>query len=136
MISHFSDNLTRIYLPNALWHSRYIYQKGWLFPRSPTYTIQPASGPNIILMNNNPNWENATATNSATNRSNSFTCLQSKLQCNNNTNEQLADILSHIANKLIANQTPNPNSNSRETKAYISDTFSSTESDKLNNFLF
>ena len=71
-----------------------------------------------------------------TNRSDSFTCSQSKLQCNNNTNEQLADILSYIANKLIANQTPNPNSNSRGTKAYISDTFSSTESDKLYNFLF
>ena len=48
----------------------------------------------------------------------------------------MADILGHIASILIANQIPNPNSNSRGTKTYISDTFSSTESDKLNNFLF
>ena len=55
-ISYFSDNLTRVYLPNALWHSRYIYQRDRLSPRFSTYTIQPVSGPNIVSMNNNPNW--------------------------------------------------------------------------------
>jgi len=37
---------------------------------------------------------------------------------------------------LNVNQTPSPNPNVRETKAYIPDTFSSTEPDKLKNFLF
>ena len=55
-ISHFSDNLTRVYLPNTLQHSRYIYQRDRLSPRFPTYTIQPVSGPNIVSMENNPNW--------------------------------------------------------------------------------
>jgi len=71
----------------------------------------------------------ATATNPATNRSDSSTCSWSKLQYSNNTNEQLADILGHIANTLIANQTSNPNSNSRGTKAHIPDTFSATFKD-------
>ena len=35
-----------------------------------------------------------------------------------------------------ANQTSSPNTNSRGTKAYTPNTFSSTEFDKLNNFLF
>jgi len=48
----------------------------------------------------------------------------------------LAKVLSRLANTLNFNQTPRPNTNSRGTKAYIPDTFSSTESDKLNNFLF
>jgi len=48
----------------------------------------------------------------------------------------LAKVLGQLANTLNANQTPTPNNNSRETKACISDTFSSTEPDKLNNFLF
>jgi len=48
----------------------------------------------------------------------------------------LADILGWLANTLNANQTPRPNTNSRGTKAHIPDTFSSTELDKLNNFLF
>ena len=52
------------------------------------------------------------------------------------TNEQLAEVLSRLANTLNFNQTPGPNTNSRGTKAHISDTFSSTEPDKLNNFLF
>ena len=38
--------------------------------------------------------------------------------------------------KYSANQTSGPNTNSRGTKAHISNTFSGTESDKLNNFLF
>ena len=37
---------------------------------------------------------------------------------------------------LNTNQTSSPNPNIRETKAYIPNTFSSTEPDKLNNFLF
>jgi len=66
-----------------------------------------------------------------------LTCSQLKLQCSNNsTNEQLADILGYITNLLNANQTSNTNTNSRETKAYISNTFSNTEPDKFNNFLF
>ena len=48
----------------------------------------------------------------------------------------MANILGWLANTLIANQTPSPNTNSRETKAYISDNFSSTKPNKLNNFLF
>ena len=36
----------------------------------------------------------------------------------------------------MANQTPGPNTNLRETKAHISNTFSSTRPNKLNNFLF
>jgi len=48
----------------------------------------------------------------------------------------LADILGWLANTLNANQTSRPNTNSRGTKAHIPDTFSSTELDKLNNFLF
>ena len=46
----------------------------------------------------------------------------------------MANILGHIANTLTVNQTSGPNSNQRETKAYISNTFSSTKSNKLNNF--
>jgi len=45
-------------------------------------------------------------------------------------------MLGQLANTLNANQTPGPNTNSREAKACIPNTFSSTESDKLNNFLF
>jgi len=48
----------------------------------------------------------------------------------------LAKVLSRLANTLNTNQTPGPNTNSRGTKARIPDTFSSTEPDKLNNFLF
>ena len=48
----------------------------------------------------------------------------------------MADILGWLANILTANQTPSPNANSRGTKAYISNTFNSTEPNKLNNFLF
>jgi len=48
----------------------------------------------------------------------------------------LAEVLSRLANTLNSNQTSGPNTNLRGTKAHISDTFSSTEPDKLNNFLF
>jgi len=51
-------------------------------------------------------------------------------------NEHLADILGQLTNILNANQTPGPNTNSRGTKAHIPDTFSGTEPNKLNNFLF
>ena len=36
----------------------------------------------------------------------------------------------------MANQTSSPSADLRETKTCISDTFSGTEPDKLNNFLF
>jgi len=48
----------------------------------------------------------------------------------------LANILGLLTKTLNANQTPKPNTNSRRTKVHISDTFSDTEPDKLNNFLF
>ena len=143
IISHFSDHLP--YLPNTPQYSRQIYQKECSSLRSPSNTVYPGwtalpvPGPSIISMDNNPNWENTPATNSninlTSNRPTSSTRSWSKLHQSNN-NEQLADILGQLANILNANQTPKPNTNSRETKAYISDTFSSTEPDKLNNFLF
>ena len=45
----------------------------------------------------------------------------------------MAKVLGRLANTL---NTPGPNTNSRGIKARIPDTFSSTEPDKLNNFLF
>jgi len=90
-------------------------------------------------MDNNLNWEDAPAnpsTNNITNRSTFSTCSQSKPHWSDNTNEQLAKVLSRLANTLNTNQTPGPNTNSRETKAHIPDTFSGTEPNKLNNFLF
>ena len=91
-------------------------------------------------MDNNLNWENAPTTNPATNltfnRLTFSTHLWLKPHQNNNTNEQLANILGWLANTLNANQTSSPNTNSRGTKAYILNIFSSTELDKLNNFLF
>ena len=48
----------------------------------------------------------------------------------------MANILGRLANILNSNQIPGPNTNTRETKAYIPNTFSDTEPDKLNNFLF
>jgi len=90
-------------------------------------------------MDNNLNWEDAPAnpsTNNITNRSTFSTCSQSKPHWSDNTNEQLAEVLSWLANTLNTNQTPGPNTNSRETKAHIPDTFSGTEPNKLNNFLF
>ena len=100
----------------------------------------PVSGLSIILVDNNLNWKNAPATNLITNltanRPISSTHSWLKLCQNNNTNKQLADVFSWLINTLNANQTPSPNNNSRETKAYIPDIFSGTEPDKLNNFLF
>ena len=98
------------------------------------------SGPSIIPIDNDLNQKNAPITNPITNlianKPTSSTCLQSKSYQSDNTNEQLADILSQLANTLNANQCPGPNTNSRGTKAYISNTFSSTKPNKLNNFLF
>jgi len=48
----------------------------------------------------------------------------------------LAEVLGQLANTLNSNRTPGPNTNTRGTKARIPNTFSSTEPDKLNNFLF
>ena len=135
-ISHFSNHLA--YSPNIPQHSRQIHQRGQLSLRSLSSTVY--SGPSIVPVDNNPNWENTPTTNLNTNltsnRPISSTCLQSKLRWSNNTNEQLANVLGQLANTLNTNQTPGPNTNSRGTKAHIPDTFSSTELDKLNNFLF
>jgi len=100
----------------------------------------PVPSSSIILVDNDPNWEDAFANpsinNNIANRPTSFTCSQSKPHQSDNTNEQLAEVLGRLANTLNSNQTPRPNINSREAKAHIPDTFSSTEPDKLNNFLF
>ena len=53
-----------------------------------------------------------------------------------NTNKQLANILGQLTNILNANQTSSSNTNGRETKVCIPNIFSSTEPNKLNNFLF
>jgi len=144
MIPRFSDQMA--YLPNAPQHLRQIHQRGHSSLRFPSSTIQPGQtvlsvpGPSIVPADNDPNWEDAPTTNPITNlianRPTSSTCSQSKPQQSNNTNKQLVKVLSRLANTLNSNQTSGPNTNSRETKAYISDTFSSTEPDKLNNFLF
>ena len=144
MILHFSDQMA--YLPNMPWCSRQIHQRDHSSPRSPSSTIQPSwidspvPGPSIILANNDPNWKDAptnpiTKTTTA-NRPASSTCSWSKPHQSENTDEQLADVLGWLANTLNSNQTPSPNTNIRETKAYIPDTFSGTEINKLNNFLF
>ena len=143
-ISHFSDYLA--YLPNALQHSRRIHQRGCSSLRSSSSTIQPGwlaspvPGPSIIPTDNNPNWKDVPATNPITNltanRPTSSTCSWSKSHKSDNTNEQLANILSQLTNTLNSNQTPRPNTNARRTKACIPNTFSGTEPDKLNNFLF
>jgi len=103
-------------------------------------TVSPVPGPSIILVDNDPNWEDAPTTNPITNltanKPTSSTHLWSKSHWSNNTNEQLAEVLGRLVNTLNFNQTPEPNTNSRGTKARIPNTFSSTESDKLNNFLF
>ena len=91
-------------------------------------------------MDNNPNWKDASATNPinnlTTNKPTSFTHSQSKSCQSNNTNKQLANVLGQLANTLNVNQTSRPNTNSWRTKAHISNTFSSTKPNKLNNFLF
>jgi len=88
-------------------------------------------------VNNNSNWKDASTnpTNLTSNRPSS-TYSQSKPYQSNNTNEQLANILGQLANTLNANQTPSPNTNARRTNICISDTFSSTKLNKLNNSLF
>jgi len=100
----------------------------------------PVPGPSIVPMNNDPNWEDAPTTNPntnlTTNRPTSSTHSWSKPCQSKNTNEQLAEVLSWLANTLNPNQTPRPNTNSRGTKARIPNIFSGTEPDKLNNFLF
>ena len=143
-ISHFSDYLA--YPTNAPQHSRWIHQRGHSSPRSLSNTIQPGqtvlpvSGPSIVPANNDPYWENTTATNPDTNltsnRSTFSTHLLSKLYQSDNTNKQLANVLGQLANTLNFNQTPSSNINTQGTKVCISDTFSSTEPNKLNNFLF
>ena len=90
-------------------------------------------------MDNDPNWENAPTnptTNLTANRPTFSTHSWSKLHQSNNTNKQLANILGQLANTLNANQISGLNINLWRTKAHISDTFSSTEFDKLNNSLF
>jgi len=144
MILRFSNQMA--YPPNAPWHSRWIHQRGRSSPRSPFSTIQPGqtvlpvSSPSIVPTDNDPNWKDAPTTNSITNlianKLTSSTYSWSKPWRSDNTNEQLAEVLGRLANILNANQTPGPNTNSRGTKACIPDTFSGTESDKLNNFLF
>ena len=100
----------------------------------------PVPGLSIIPVDNDPNWEDAPTTNPNTNltanRPTSSTRSWSKLCQSENTSEQLAKVFGQLANTLNSNQTPGPNTNSRGTKAYIPDTFSGTEPDKLNNFLF
>jgi len=100
----------------------------------------PVPGLNIVPIDNDPNWEDAPAnpiTNTITaNRPISSTRSWSKPCWSENTNEQLAKVLSQLANTLNSNQTPSFHTNTRGTKAYIPDTFSGTEPDKLNNFLF
>ena len=66
----------------------------------------------------------------------SSTHSRSKPCQSDNTNEQLAEVLSWLANTLNTNQTPTPNTNSRGTKAHIPNTLSGTKPDKLDNFLF
>jgi len=144
MISCFSEPMA--YPPNAPRHSRRLHQQGRSSPRSPSSTIQPARtvlpvlGPSIVPADNDPNWEDAPANpstnNNIANRPTSSTCSWSKLHWSDNTNEQLAKVLGRLAHTLNTNQTPGPNTNSRGTKARIPDTFSGTEPDKLNNFLF
>ena len=144
MISRFSDQMA--YPPNPPQHSRRLHQQGYSSPRSPSSTIQPAwtispvPGPSIVSADNDPNWEDAptnpSTNNNIANRPTSSTRLQSKPRRSDNTNKQLAEVLGQLANTLNTNQTPRPNTNSRGTKVCIPNTFSSTEPDKLNNFLF
>ena len=98
------------------------------------------SGPSIISTKNDPNWEDDFVTNPITNltanRPTFSTHSWSKPHHSNNTNKQLVNILSQLANILNSNQTSSPNTNTKETKAYIPDIFSNTKPNKLNNFLF
>jgi len=101
----------------------------------------PVPGPSIVPADNDPNWKDAPTTNPITNnnianRPTSSTRSRSKPCWSDNTNEQLAEVLGQLAHTLNTNQTPGPNTNTRGTKVRIPDTFSGTEPDKLNNFLF
>ena len=91
-------------------------------------------------MDNDPNWEDTLANpitnNNTANKPTSSTRLWSKPCQSENTNKKLADVLGQLANTLNSNQTSGPNTNTRGTKVCISDTFSSIELVKLNNFLF
>ena len=91
-------------------------------------------------MNNDSNWEDAptnpNTNNNTANRPISSTHSQFKLCWSDNTNEQLAEVLGRLVNTLNSNQTPCLNTNTRGTKAHIPNTFSGTEPDKFNNFLF
>ena len=143
-ISCFSDQMA--YLPNVLQYLRQIHQRDRSSLRSPSSTIQPSqtvlpvSGPSIVPADNDPNWEDASTNlstnNNIANRLTSSTHSWSKPHRSDNTNEQLAEVLGWLANTLNSNQTLRPNTNIRGTKAHIPNTFSSTEPDKLNNFLF
>ena len=134
------------YPPNASQCSRQIHQRGCSSLRSPSSIIQsgqtvlPVPGLSIVPVDNNPNWEdtptNPITNNNTANRPTSSTRSQSKPYWSNNTNKQLAKVLGRLANTLNSNQTPGPNTNTRETKACIPNTFSGTEPNKLNNFLF
>ena len=111
MISHFSNQMA--YLPNALWHSRQIHQRGYSSLRSPFSTIQPGQivlpipGPSIVLADNDYNWEDAptnpSTNNNIANRPTSSTHSQSKPCQSDNTNKQLAKVLSRLANTLNTN---------------------------------
>ena len=143
-ISYFSDHLA--YPPNTPQCSRQIYQRGHLSPRSLSSTVYsgqtvlPVSSPSIVPIDNDSNQEDVPTTNPITNltanKPTFSTRSQSKSCWSNNTNKQLANILGQLPDTLNANQTSSSNTNSRGTKAHIPDTFSSTEFDKLNNFLF
>ena len=99
------------YLPNVPWHSRRLHQRDRSSLRSPSSTIQPAQtvlpvpSPSIVPADNDPNWEDAPTTNPITNdnianRPTSSTCSWSKPCQSDNTNEQLAEVLSRLANTL------------------------------------
>ena len=85
------------YLPNAPQCSRRIHQRGQLFLRSlsstiqPSRTVLPVPSSSIILVDNNPNWEDAftnpITNNNTVNRPISFTHLWSKPYQSENTNE-------------------------------------------------
>jgi len=124
MISHFSDQMA--YPPNMPQYSRWIHQRGHSSLRSPSSTIQPGqtvlpvTGPSIVPVDNDPNWEDAPANpstnNNIANRPTSSIHSWSKLHWSNNTNEQLAEVLGWLANTLNSNQTPCSNTNTRELK--------------------
>ena len=64
----------------------------------------PVPSPSIVSVDNDPDWKDAPANpstnNNITNRHISSTRLWSKHCRSNNTNEQLAEVLSRLANTL------------------------------------